>query len=259
MINTLVRLASFCLISSLASAASITICNTGLGSANASSCGAAVNSPAANNLLPDGNWYAAANSSGTFLSQAFVTVNNSAPVQNAGPWLANNTNDSNGVGAGSYWITPSSNQAANFANGNFFYSTTFNLTGFNLANVILSGFWLADDYGGGIFLNGVAVGQASQPAFGSEGGPMVGFTITQGNPNLGQAVFNNGINTLTFGVVNDSTNHGLIAGGSTPTGLRVVFTTANDLGSGVPEPASLILAAPCLAILAWTRRRQASR
>src|SRR5262249_31185573 len=137
-----VRLLLFCLISSLAPAANIVLCNTGLSTANASSCGAAVNSPAANNLIPDGNWYVAANSAGTFLSQAYVTINNSFPVDNAGPWLADNLNDSNGVGAGSAWITPSNNQAATFVNGPNYFSTQFNLTGFDLANVTISGFWL---------------------------------------------------------------------------------------------------------------------
>jgi len=102
------------------SATPITICSTGLATANGSGCGTQINSPAANNLMADGNWYVSSSSSGSFYSQAFVTVNNAFPVQNAGPWLANNTNDANGFGLNSSWITPASNQSALFINGTTF-------------------------------------------------------------------------------------------------------------------------------------------
>jgi hypothetical protein len=229
------------LLSALASAAfagNIDICSTGFATATTSGCGAAITSPASNNLTPDGNWYVASTSSGTFLSQAYVTVNNAYPVQNGGPWLANNTNDSNGVGVGSSWITPSSNQATQYSNGTNYYSTTFSLAGLSPASAQLSGYWLADDYGGGIFLNGVQVGQTSLPAFGGLGGPMVPFNVTQGNASLGQAFFTGGQNVITFGVVNDSTDHGAMAGGNTPTGVRVLFSSAT---ATVPEPGTLLL------------------
>jgi len=224
----------FLLFSALASTAfagDFTICSTGLATATTSGCGPAINSPLANNLLPDGNWYVSSNSSGTFQSQAFVTINNSFPVQNAGPWLGND--------ASSAWITPSNDQNGQYINGTSnYFSTQFNLTGPpSLAQI--SGFWLADDYGSGIFLNGVSVGQASLPAFGGLGGPMVPFNITQGNPGMGQAFFTPGQNTLTFGVVNDATNHGQLNNPATsPTGVRVLFTSATD---SVPEPGTMLL------------------
>src|SRR5450432_2576865 len=151
------RTIQFLLLSTLGSAAfagSFTICSTGFATATTSGCGAAVVSPAANNLTADGNWYVASNSSGTFLSQAFVTINNSYPIQNAGPWLANNANDSNGVGAGSSWITPTNSQGATYVNNAYYFATSFSLAGYQASSAQINGYWLADDYGGGIFLNG---------------------------------------------------------------------------------------------------------
>src|SRR5262249_13677116 len=151
-------------------------------------------------------------------------------------------------GAGSSWITPSNNQATTYINGPEFFSTQFNLTGFDLSNVTISGYWLADDYGLGIFLNGGSVGQASLPVFGALGGPMTPFTIKHGA--LGSAAFNQGSNTLTFGMINDSTNHGTITGGNSPTGIRVVFTVAGT--DPVPEPASIFLVGLGLGFVVWS-------
>lgn len=239
----------FFLLTALASisfAGNFTICSTGFAQA-VSGCGAAINSPAANNLNADGNWYVASSSSGTFQSQAFVTINNSYPVgptnPGANPWLANNANDSMGIGNGSSWITPSNNQAQAYINNTYYFSTQFSLAGFQPASAQIAGYWLADDYGGAIFLNNVAVGQASLPIFGALGGPMVPFSITNGNAAMGQATFTGGLNTLTFGVVNDNTNHGNsgLPAGTTPTGVRILFTQSTALSAGVPEPSTLLL------------------
>lgn len=258
------RTIQFLLLSTLGSAAfagNFTICSTGFATATTSGCGPAINSPGANNLTADGNWYVASNSSGTFLSQAFVTINNSYPVQNAGPWLANNANDINGVGAGSSWVVPGNNQGSTYINSAYYYSTQFSLAGTQASTASINGYWLADDYGGGVFLNGVTVNQASLPIFGGLGGPMVPFSISNGNANLGQATFNGGQNTLTFGVVNDSTNHGTSNGGNTPTGVRVVFSNASVNGAdSVPEPSSILLIGAGLlgcGIFAHRRRRLA--
>jgi len=252
------RTIQFILFSALSSAifaGDINICSTGFSTATTSGCGPAINSPNQNNLTPDGNWYQASNSSGTFMGQAYVTVNNVFPVQNAGAWLANNADDSNGIGAGSSWITPSNNQQQAFINGQYYFATNFALTAQQTANASISGYWLASTYGSGIFLNGVEVGQSSLPAFGGLGGPMVPFNIAQGNPAMGQAVFVGGQNVLTFGNTNDSTDHGVLNNIPGPTGVRVLFTSASD---GVPEPGTLFLMGSGLiggGLLARRRRR----
>lgn len=215
-------------------AGDINICSTGFNTATVSGCGAAINSPASNNLTADGNWYQASNTSGTMMGQAYVTVNNAFPVQTAGPWLANNANDSNGIGAGSSWIVPTQSQGFQgtaYINGPYYFATQFSLTSAQVATASLSGYWLADDYGGGIYLNGANVGQSSMPAFGGLGGPMVPFSITQG---VGGASYQMGTNVLTFGVTNDSSNVPGID--QSPTGVRVLFTSAS-----VPEPGTLFL------------------
>ena len=85
------------------------------------------------------------------------------------------------------------------------------------------------------------------------GGPMTPFNITNGNAALGQATFMGGNNIVTFGVVNDSTNHGAMAGGNTPTGVRVYFTSAT---ASVPEPGMLVLMGAGLIGLTVVARRR---
>ena len=246
------------LVSSVVFAADFSICSTGFSTVGTSGCGPAINSPASNALLPDGNWYVAASSSGTFQSQAFVSINNAYPVQMAGPWLANGANDINGVGKGSAWIVPGRDQATQYPNNlTTYYAQQFALGSVQAAKASINGFWLADDYGAGIFLNGVSVGQASLPIFNGLGGPMVPFSITNGNAAMGQAVFQAN-NTIVFGVVNDTTNHGmtncsLAYCGTSPTGVRVLFTSGGD---GVPEPSSYLLLSGGLVGLGFLARRR---
>jgi len=104
---------------------------------------------------------------------------------------------------------------------------------------VIVGRRLADDYGAGVFLNGVSVGQSALPAFSGESGPMEVFALNGAYP--GGASFNVGQNILTFAVLSDATNHGTINDSSnTPTGLRGVFTQA-DSAPTVPEPSTFAL------------------
>jgi hypothetical protein len=241
-----VVLAALC---SAAHSAPVIVCSTGEATATAIGCGPALNSAASNNLSADGNWYVASNQSGTFSGQAFVTINNSAPLQSAGPWLANNANDINGVGAGSSWIMPISNQTTLLPNTLYYFSAQFLLSAAtDLTHFAISGDWLADDYGAGVFLNGIAISQANLPVFGGTGGAMVPFAVPSGH-------FVTGLNTLTFAVRNDSTNHGVLPAVNSSVGVRVLVTDA-AVTSPVPEPSSLALLAAGLGCLGFASRRK---
>ena len=231
---------------SVAFAGNLTVCSTGFATAGSSGCAvaAAIVSPSANNLTADGNWYTASNSSGTFLAQSFVTVNNAYPVQNVGPWLAND--------ASSAWVTPGNSQGAIYANATYYFGQNFQVVSGQQSAAHIAGMWLADDYGAGIYLNGNAVAQAALPVFGGLGGPMVAFSVNNGGS--GQAQFVAGNNNITFGVVNDSTNRNSLSGGSTPTGLRVFITAAD---TNAPEPGTIFLLGGGLAALVFLGRRRA--
>lgn len=231
------------------SASTVILCSTGETTASGAGCGLSVNSPAANNLTPDGNWFVASGTGGVFQSQAFVTVNNSLPLQAAGPWLAND--------GGSAWLTPGSNQATTYIDGSFtYFAQTFGLTAGQLANVVIKGSWLADDYAAGIFLNGAVVPESSFPLFGGEGGPMVPFTITQGTV-PGEPMFVTGSNTIVFAVENDASNRGAVTSpGNTPTGVRILITEADSIAPGVPEPATFGLLMGGFGALLLVRRRR---
>ncbi len=107
------------------------------------------------------------------------------------PWLGDNP--------GAAWITPIT--GAGSVPGDYFYRTTFDLTGRDLATVSLTGVWATDDTGVDILLNGTSSGSSSA-GFSS----LTPFSITNG--------FVSGLNTLSFKVNNGGT-------GPNPSGLRV--------------------------------------
>jgi uncharacterized delta-60 repeat protein len=115
------------------------------------------------------------------------------------PWMGDNT-----VSA---WIAPVTIGLGS-APGDYFYQTTFDLTGRDLATASLTGLWAADDAGTDILLNGTSMGTSmgtSSPGFSS----WTSFSITNG--------FVPGLNTLIFKVNNGGTS-------PNPSGLRVEVT-----------------------------------
>jgi hypothetical protein len=153
---------------------------------------------------------------------AFVTLTGQYPFP---AWLPNTSS--------AQWIGPASggDEITHDALGVYEYQETFNLTGFHLATVALSGFFATDNTGY-IQLNGVTVGPTSS-SFTS----LTAFSLTSG--------FNPGINTIDFFVTNTPGT------GLNPTGLFVELS-----GKGVvPEPASLGLVGLGLAALGLLGRR----
>jgi hypothetical protein len=138
-------------------------------------------------------------------SPAYVTLQAGTPRLNNTWWPLDNS---------APWIGPQLNANQDAPSGDYVYTLTFDLTGFNLANMVISGQWSSDN-GSSIYLNGVNTGFTT-PYVPYPDGPFTyiyNFTLNSG--------FVPGLNTLEFHVYNESG----------PTGLLV-----QNL---VPEPATL--------------------
>lgn len=131
-----------------------------------------------------------------------------------GPWLANS--------ATSKWIGPRTDTAGATGNlvddgegpGNYVYRTQFDLTGFDLSTVQITGGWTTDNSTPAIRINGAVTGltNPNEGAFGA----LIPFTINLTNvPGLIA-----GVNTVDFVVNNGAVGF---------TGLRVDITSAGGL------------------------------
>jgi hypothetical protein len=140
---------------------------------------------------------------------AFVTSESGFPI-GSGNWMADS--------ALGKWIGPESPEV-NDTPGAYTYQETFDLTGYNLASVVLTGAFGADN-SATVALNGSGT-LATSSGFTS----LTGFTISTG--------FVAGLNTITFVVTNDA------GGTGNPTGLMVNLSGTGTLNA-VPEPASWV-------------------
>ena len=122
--------------------------------------------------------------------------------------------------AGSAWIGPNSttNTASPDPVGTYHFTIQFDLTGYNPADVRISGSWMTDNTGE-MFLNGAFTGFTTGPESYKQLSP---FTLGSG--------FVSGINTLEFRVLNEFV-------GPNPTGLCVAGLSATL----VPEPSAAAL------------------
>ncbi len=129
-----------------------------------------------------------------------LTVPNGFPIP---PWIPNNDKVR--------WISPPSDGAATREPGDYFYETTFDMTGRDPGNFTLVGRWSTDDTGQGILLNGTQIQPWTNPV--GFGGSSV-FVLTPDIVEASGGEVNSGENTLTFWVQNGGAD-------PNPTGLRV--------------------------------------
>ena len=174
---------------------------------------------------------------GVNFPQVAIGAPSSAPFN----WIAVNTT--------SAWIAPIANVVSITATSDvtYDYTTTFNLTGYDLSTVVISGKIAADNYAS-IHLN-------SAQSFYSMGNVVSAtdfnawhaFTIDGSTGGLVA-----GLNTLSFHVVNAGTT------GSNPTGLRVEFSPqfqgVDPPNGEAPEPATVTLLGAGLLALGFLRR-----
>lgn len=124
-----------------------------------------------------------------------------------GGWLANDSN--------STWIAIDANTTDN-GPAPYTFTRTFDLTGYSLPSVSITGGWAIDDEGT-LALNGNTVATLGAGAWGG----LTPFTINSG--------FVQGVNTLTITMTSDDRYL---------EGVRLQGTLTGDVAGGVPEPAT---------------------
>lgn len=141
----------------------------------------------------------------------------------AGPWVANTDK--------SKWIAPLLDSGG-ASGGDYAYRTTFDLTGFDPATVVLMGNWATDNLGTDIKLNGASTGLQNGNQFAS----YTAFTLTNG--------FQAGVNTLEFHLNNADAVTGY-------TGLRVDNLRIGGLPPGGAVPSLAIQRSGNNVVVSW--------
>lgn len=181
--------------------------------------------------------------SGNLDQRWYMTLNpyNGSPnafLDGAGYLSAGNTS--------SAWVGPS---GANIHAPESIYriATQIDLTGLDLATVVLGGFWVSDNQGLDVLVNGNSTGQTNNGAHGSLPGafPVNAFSINAAHGLVA------GLNILEFEWGNGP------AGGAgsqrpNPVHVRIEFVSAES--TVIPVPAAAWLFASALGLLGWLRR-----
>jgi hypothetical protein len=144
----------------------------------------------------------------------------------AGAWMA--------PSAASSWITPlvgpGNTGSGAVAVGDYTYSTTFDLTGYDTGSAVVNGLVSADNSVTSVLINGNTISFSAHSDYSS----FASFTVTAG--------FVAGVNTLSF-VVNNS---------SGPTGLRAELD--GSFTAAVPEPETYAMLLAGLGVLGFMSR-----
>ena len=187
-------------------------------------------------VLPDGaadpHYLITVNPDGAGLIPATVHDSSVFPIV-TGPWLANT--------ALSKWIAPQFNTSGSQGEGTdagagpgvYVYRTTFDLTGFSLPSVRITGGWATDNDGLDIRVNGISTGMANPNQFTT----LTPFVLDSTN-----ATFQTGVNTLEFRVRNATVSPGY-------TGLRV--EGMQGFGSMNPGTGPYIVEQPANTVIPW--------
>jgi hypothetical protein len=186
---------------------------------------------AANNLITvggqaDAHWTIDLAAGGAGPAQAVTPSSADWGSSTQTPWPANGPN--------SDWIARNANSSNNgFAPYSFYRS--FDLTGYNLSTISISGAWTMDD-SASLYLNGHLLDSGQNTWYPSES--LVAFSVAQGS-----SFFNQGVNQLTITL----TYADLVDEGARLEGFV----------SAVPEPSSFaLLGLGCAALVSRLRKRR---
>ena len=215
--------------------------------------------PLANNAYNDTHWYisrAPSTSSKSVVVYRNDGIHTAFPI---GPWTGNDNL--------SAWIAPRNFPLHNMApdsnpTGSYYYTTTFNLAGYDLSSVRIYGAWSADDIGAEVILNGVSMriltsltpgpqNYNQQTTFNFYYPNGHGQTSVAYNEPL-QSGFLPGKNILSFRVDNYGGTTGFrIEMNGTAEPLPLAFFAASD---AIPEPISLaVLGVGLIGLIAGRR------
>jgi hypothetical protein len=156
-------------------------------------------------------------------------------------WLSN--------GPDSKWISPRSTTGldtyyptgSGVADGYYTYRTSFDLSGLNPGTAVIDGWWVSDNFGTNLVLNGVITGFTNNGDFMNGTRPNNTFHLDSG--------FISGVNNLDFIVYNAP----LGFNGINPSGLRVELS---GTAAPVPEPSTMLLLGSGLAgLIGYGKRR----
>jgi hypothetical protein len=139
----------------------------------------------------------------------------------------------------STWLVPSLD--TNAPEGDYYYETTFNLTGLKPETAEIYGRWATDNDGVDVLLNGVPTGNPTLNQFAD----WTDFTLSAATGET----FLPGINTLTFLVHNQPVS-------PNPTGVRFEFLSGT--AQAVPEPGAFGMLTVCAIAAALRRRARAT-